>query len=140
MLKTMLLGAFFALAFVSLAHATPNGSLRIEVRGLDNAKGKVLCGLFVEKGWLEDDQRVAGASSPIQEGQATCVFEKLEPGTYGAVAFHDKNGNGRLDRNFLGIPTEDFCFSRNAKANMGPPSFDKAKLSVSAETTTSCSL
>ena len=34
--------------------------------------------------------------------------------------------NGRLDINWLGIPTEGYGFSNDAKAMLGPPSFSAA--------------
>ena len=42
-------------------------------------------------------------------------------------AFHDENANGKLDKNFIGIPVEGFSASRDARARFGPPSFDDAR-------------
>jgi uncharacterized protein (DUF2141 family) len=45
-----------------------------------------------------------------------------------AVA-HDRNGNGRLDANRLGIPREPIGFSGGAKPSLlGPPSFSAARV------------
>jgi uncharacterized protein (DUF2141 family) len=48
-------------------------------------------------------------------------------GVYGISAYHDENSNDELDTNFLGMPVEDYCASRNARGTFGPPSFDDAK-------------
>jgi uncharacterized protein (DUF2141 family) len=45
---------------------------------------------------------------------------------------HDENNNGKLDVNFLGIPTEGVGASNDAKAMFGPPTFDAAKFVVAA--------
>ncbi len=37
-----------------------------------------------------------------------------------------------MDKNLLGIPTEDYAFSNNALGKMGPPSFESAKLAIPA--------
>jgi uncharacterized protein (DUF2141 family) len=41
--------------------------------------------------------------------------------------YHDENKNGKLDTNFLGIPTEDYGYSNNVSAWFGPPSWERAK-------------
>jgi uncharacterized protein (DUF2141 family) len=44
--------------------------------------------------------------------------------------FHDINTNGRLDKNFLGIPKEGYGFSEKATAFMNAPGFEKAKFTL----------
>lgn len=61
------------------------------------------------------------------------VFPGLDAGTYAFVAFADENSNGKLDTNFIGIPTERYGFSNNAMGLMGPPSFDAASVRVENE-------
>lgn len=41
------------------------------------------------------------------------------------VVYFDENGNGRLDRNFIGIPSEPLGFS-NQYAPKGPPTYERA--------------
>lgn len=41
-------------------------------------------------------------------------------------------GNGKLDENFLGVPSEPLCFSRGASGSMGPPDFAAAAVEVEA--------
>ena len=92
-----------------------------------NAQGVVRCGLFTEKGWLKAPLQASVAS--IRGGAALCVFRGVPKGVYGISAFHDENGNGKLDTNFIGLPTEDYCASRDARGTFGPPSFSDAKFS-----------
>ncbi|MEP7049616.1 MAG: DUF2141 domain-containing protein [Pseudomonadota bacterium] len=87
--------------------------------------GQVVCALFREQGWLK--RPVLTVKAPLRGREATCVFAGVDAGVYAIVAFHDENGNGSIDKNFLGIPTESWCTSRNASAVFGPPSFDSAK-------------
>ena len=95
----------------------------------DNSKGVVRCGLFTERGWLKDP--VAPAISPVEGKKAVCLFRDIAPGTYGLSAFHDENNNGKLDTNFIGLPTEDYCASRDARGTFGPPKFADAKFKYS---------
>ena len=100
------------------------GEIRFEVK-LESDEGQMVCALFTEEQWLEDTDYPAYAS--IVKKTSTCVFKNVPPGTYAISAFHDENKNMALDKNLIGIPTESWCTSRNAKGFMGPPSFEDAK-------------
>jgi uncharacterized protein (DUF2141 family) len=58
------------------------------------------------------------------------VFSNVNPGRYAAIAFPDENSNGKLDRNFLGLPTEPYGFSNNAQGFLGPPTFGAAAIAL----------
>lgn len=90
-----------------------------------NDRGVVLCGLFDEKGWLK--KIVQYSRSTIIGGKALCTFRKVPAGTYGISAFHDANANGKFDTNFMGIPTEEYGVSRNARGSLRVPRFSDAK-------------
>lgn len=116
--------------------------LRVTVEGLRSAQGTVLIGLYdspesferaieasSREGFLIDPDRfgaVALRANAAKKGAV--VFSNLDPGGYAAVVVHDENGNGRLDTNFLGVPTEPYGFSNNAEGFLGPPSFDDAAI------------
>jgi uncharacterized protein (DUF2141 family) len=87
--------------------------------------GVVRCGLFGRDGWL--NKPVGASIVNANTAKPICVFRGIPEGTYGLSAFHDKNGNGKLDTNLVGMPTEDYCASNNARGFMGPPSFEDAK-------------
>jgi uncharacterized protein (DUF2141 family) len=103
---------------------SPVLEFRTSVRG---DQGVVRCGLFRQSGWLKNP--VQAAVSAIHGGVALCVFNGVAKGVYGISAFHDQNNNGKLDTNLLGLPTEDYCASRDARNTFGPPSFEDAKFS-----------
>jgi uncharacterized protein (DUF2141 family) len=69
------------------------------------------------------------------EGQSTFVLSQLPPGTYGVVVVHDEDNNGKLNKGFLGIPTELVGFSNNAKIFLGPPSFEETAFVLSGPLT-----
>jgi uncharacterized protein (DUF2141 family) len=62
--------------------------------------------------------------------KSAVVFSNLEPGRYAAVVFHDKNGNGKLDKNFLGVPVEPYGFSNDAEGFLSAPSFEAAAVTL----------
>ncbi|TVQ88654.1 MAG: DUF2141 domain-containing protein [Bacteroidetes bacterium] len=72
---------------------------------------------------------------PGANNNVTVRFKDLPPGTYAVVAYHDINENGRLDRNFLGIPSEPYAFSNNPSTLFGPPSFSRAAFELKRSVT-----
>ncbi len=63
----------------------------------------------------------------IRDTQARCDFVDIPPGTYALAVVQDEDMNGKLDTDWLGIPTEGYGFSNGAKAMLGPPSFSAAR-------------
>jgi uncharacterized protein (DUF2141 family) len=59
---------------------------------------------------------------------------EIPDGEYAIAFFIDANGNKKLDKNFLGIPKEQFGFSNNAMGTLSAPSFEQAKFKVTGNT------
>lgn len=111
----------------------------IHVRILDirSSAGTVACALFESPdGFPVDYLRTATNVMVIRvrKGQARCDFEDIPPGTYAMAVIHDENVNGKLDTNWLGIPTEGYGFSNDAKGVLGPPSFSAASFPYDGKT------
>ena len=123
-------GTLLVLAAASPPQAqSPQANLiHVEITGLRNDKGKVLCAIFSSPvGFPKSSGKaVAHAESEISHGQAVCEFPGAAAGTYAVSVFHDENSNGKLDTNLLGIPREGVGASNNAKGHLGPPKFDAA--------------
>jgi uncharacterized protein (DUF2141 family) len=114
------------LTFLSCHVQLPNaGTIQVEITGLRNEKGQVLCSLFSSEADFPGkiEHAVARVKSSISRGHASCEFPQVATGTYAVSVFHDENSNGRLDSNFLGIPREGIGASNNARGHMGPPKF-----------------
>jgi uncharacterized protein (DUF2141 family) len=123
-----LTGALLAIVPCSTVIAAEEAPTSNEVQfrtELRERGGSVRCGLFSRDGWLT--KPVGAAVVKANTGRPICIFRGIPEGTYGLSAFHDKNDNGKLDTNFLGMPVEDYCASNNARGFMGPPSFDDSK-------------
>ncbi|HUB07511.1 MAG TPA: DUF2141 domain-containing protein [Myxococcales bacterium] len=107
----------------------------VHVEGPKGEKGTAVCALYASKDGFPGDEAKAlrRTTAPIDGSPATCVFEDLPPGTYAVAAFEDENGNGKCDRNFLGIPKEPVGVSNDAKGTFGPPPFDKARFQLTAK-------
>ena len=119
-----------ALLRAALTQAQPSSEdvIQVEIDGLRNDKGQVLCALYSSADGFptNGEKALAQAKSPISDGHAVCEFPGVAAGTYAVSTFHDENSNGKLDRNFMGIPREGVGASNNAKGHFGPPKFDSA--------------
>ena len=54
----------------------------------------------------------------------------IPDGEYAMVFFIDANENKKLDKNFIGIPKEQYGFSNNAMGAFSAPTFEQAKFTV----------
>jgi uncharacterized protein (DUF2141 family) len=112
--------------------ATGGATLTIQVEGLKDDRGTVHASLYAsEDGFpTRPEKALRQVDVKIEGGRARVVFEGIPPGGYAVAAYHDENGDGKLDTGFLGIPSEGLASSNDAKGFMGPPSFEKARVEV----------
>ena len=62
----------------------------------------------------------------LEPKESTQLKTEIPDGNYAIAFFIDVNGNKKLDKNFLGIPKEQFGFSNNAMGKLSAPSFEQA--------------
>lgn len=106
----------------------PANVIHIQVEGLRNNTGQVICSLYSSpEGFPKNSHRaLARGESLISGKQGACEFRGVEPGTYAVSVFHDENSNDKLDTGFLGIPREGVGASNGATGHFGPPKFKAA--------------
>ena len=103
--------------------------IHVTVLNIRNSAGNVSCALFdSEVGFPIEFLRYATnlMSVKIRDAHARFDFLDIPPGTYALAVIHDENMNGKLDTNWLGIPTEGYGFSKDVKGVLGPPLFSAA--------------
>ena len=115
-------------ATLTQTQPSSNDAIQVGIVGLRNDKGQVLCALFSSARDFpkKPDKAVARATSVISQGHASCGFRGVAAGRYAVSVFHDENSNGKLDTNFMGIPSEGVGASNGAKGHLGPPKFEAA--------------
>jgi uncharacterized protein (DUF2141 family) len=116
-----ILGAGFAQA----------AELAIRIDNVENNDGQIMVALYDRAAYMK--QPVQTASVEAVAGTTMVQFKELAPGDYAVAVYHDANGNGRLDRNRMGMPVEMSGFSNDAQGFMGPPSFEAARLALPAD-------
>jgi uncharacterized protein (DUF2141 family) len=126
-------GTARAAEFVVAIHGvdSPQGELQVAVYGVQQRATFP----YAERGVIAAARLATGTLRPPGK-QAVVSFGDLAPGSYAVSVIHDVNLNGDIDMNMLGIPTEGWGFSNDARGTLGPPSFDAAAVQVGADAQT----
>ncbi|WP_348811683.1 DUF2141 domain-containing protein [Flavobacterium maritimum] len=118
---------------VSSFLSAQNSNLTIAVSGLKNNTGLLTAELYNTKGkFLKTAFKTV--STAIKSNTAAVTFIGIPKAEYTVMIYHDENNNGKLDKNFIGMPKEPVACSNNAKGFMGPPKYEDAKFTVTADT------
>jgi uncharacterized protein (DUF2141 family) len=116
------------------AQKPDTSTLTVRVTGARNTKGKIGVTLFQDAKSFPDNaaNAIRQQSVEIDPGtlSAQVVFPDLPRGVYAASVLHDENGNGKMDKNFMGVPKEGYGASNNPKKKMRAPTFEEAKFSL----------
>ncbi len=132
-LTTQIAAALIGIAATALPFSTIFAAeLAVTVKGVRSDKGNIMAQLFKADAALGKAVQAAGTVQPARLGTLELVFSNLAPGDYAVMLFHDENGNTKMDSNIVGIPTEGYGFSNDAKGSFGPPKFSAMKVTVGA--------
>jgi uncharacterized protein (DUF2141 family) len=138
-MQRFLAGLFLLSSLVvpSQADAASGGTLTVTISGLGNQQGQVCFSLFSGRQGFPSNGAYAIQASCVSATSTPVVltFQHLNVGNYAVAVFHDNNGDGILNRNWLGIPTEAFGFSQNPRILTSAPQFgDSAVLVAGSQT------
>ncbi|MFA5082534.1 MAG: DUF2141 domain-containing protein [Hydrogenophilaceae bacterium] len=127
-------GALLVLAWLALASAAARAAdLHVAVEPVRGAEGQVKLMLFDRaEGFRKEDHARAVLALPARAGQLEAVFSDLPAGQYAVLAYHDDNGNGKLDLRLGMFPKEGYGLSNNPKVS-GPPRYADSAFSLPAE-------
>jgi uncharacterized protein (DUF2141 family) len=100
--------------------------LHVRVHGVRSGAGNVTVVLYGDEpaDFLARGKRLQRRRVPASEGTVSLCLALPAAGTYALALYHDEDGDRRLTRNLLGLPTEGYGFSRDAPTTFGLPSFD----------------
>ena len=110
-----------------------DGELIIEVGNVKEAKGTIWVGIYDSpENYLVKEKAIVQGFKVEKAGAMRFSIPDLPYGTYAVALFHDINNNGELDRNFFGIPTEPFAFSRPPRTKWRLPNFNEVAFQFGA--------
>lgn len=114
--------------------ASQAADIVVRVSGLGEPLGQVGCSLFANAtGFPMDSTPARVLWLPADAKGVTCRFTDVPEGSYAVSIGHDLNGNKRVDTNFVGLPTEQWGVSNNARPSLRAPRFDEAVFKVAAD-------
>ena len=114
---------------INLSGQTKEGVLSLAI--YDNAEAYN----YSVKGEKRSEKGIfSGIESFIELKEIHEFVIDLPEGVYAIALFVDANKNLKIDKNFLGIPKEQFGFSNNAMGKLSAPSFEQAKFEVRGDT------
>ena len=128
------------LASIFVTSSAMAGTLTVEVTNIEKP-GEMHLAIYDDADVFENDNgEKGGAAKGIIEGviedvkTGTASYQFTVPaGTYAIGIFVDTNYNNEMDRNFFGVPKEQYGFSNNAKGSFGPPSFKEASFTLTGD-------
>lgn len=106
--------------------------LSISFTNISEAKGSLYIGVYdSESSFLQEKKVVFKKVLPVRKkGSIELKIPDLAPGFYAVSCFHDLNDNGKLDKNLVGIPSEPYGFSNNARPKFRAPKWEEAKFEI----------
>lgn len=107
-------------------------SLQLTIENIRTMRGLVTISIYGDRpeDFLVKGKKLAKVRLPVQAGTLRACLSLPKPGTYALAAYHDEDGDGRLTRNFLGVPVEGVGFSNNPAIILAPPTFDAVAITV----------
>ena len=99
------------------------------VEGVEDPFGEIRIAVFDSENRYLDEPSYAEIV-PVSDTMIEWQIDDLAYGQYAIAVYHDRNKNGKLDTNILGIPIENYGFSNNARGKFGPASWGEAKFLV----------
>jgi uncharacterized protein (DUF2141 family) len=126
-MSKLILASLLAACFSAQA-----ADLTIHVDGVASAEGHVMVAVYNSADtFLTAPLRAVQA--PAKNGMVEVKVADLPAGDYAFAVYHDANANGKMDRNMVGMPTEDYAFSNNAFGKRGAPRFEDARIALPAD-------
>lgn len=121
-----------ALSLSLLAPVALAGPLTVKLENVQKQTGEIRLGVFDAAGYA-NGKAVTGADVTVDGASLSVTLEGLAPGEYGIKLYHDVNGDGEMNTNPFGMPTEPFAFSNNAKGRFGPARWEDARFEVTED-------
>ena len=122
-------GMMNASVVTSATRTGAEGELTVDITGLQSGEGQVRIALFDSKETFLQ-KPLKSSVVAIENFQSHWQLKGVSAGSYALAVYQDRNNNGQLDRNLVGIPLEPYGFSNNARGILGPPSFEDARFQV----------
>jgi uncharacterized protein (DUF2141 family) len=110
-------------------------TLTVVVEGVRNSTGTIGYLLFNSATGWPDELKSAYRGGTVKAVAGRTIFrlENLPPGEYGVLVIHDENGNRKLDKDWKGMPIEQWGMSNNPRVFLSTPPFRHASFRLAGD-------
>jgi uncharacterized protein (DUF2141 family) len=112
--------------------------LNIVIDGISHNSGSLIARVYNKDNWLGDEPLLS-QSLPIPksfDGGPLTMYLDIDAGKYSFAVYHDVDGNGQMNKNFIGLPAEPVGLSNKHVPRFGPPRYRKAEMKIDKNTDT----
>jgi uncharacterized protein (DUF2141 family) len=111
-----------------------NTRLYVRVEGVRSSQGLVAVTLYADdrRRFLAKRGSLYVGRVPARAGVTRACIYVPQPGIWAIAVYHDADGNRKLTKNAIGLPSEGGGFSNNPSTFFGLPSFSSTRFAVKA--------
>ena len=110
-------------------------TLTVEIDGLRNSAGNIDLLVFDQaQGWPDEiPYSIRKFEFPAVQGNMLMKVPNLPQGDYAVIVVHDENMNRRIDKDWRGVPIEQWGMSNNPRVYMSTPAYHRAKFHLQGD-------
>jgi uncharacterized protein (DUF2141 family) len=135
MLIKLVLSVMLSLFVASQSNAGENDTLVFKITAIKSPVGNMQVAVYKNDSNFFKSHPFRACEVPLDtenvHGGVFYTTFHLPSGDYAVAFHHDVNGDRRMNKNFIGFPTEPFTFSRPFVFLLGPPKFKDIAYHVS---------
>ena len=112
-------------------------SILIDVKNVHDDRGTITVDLHGDdpEKFLKSGAKLSRTRIPAVAGEMKICLPVAQPGVYALALYQDRDADLKLDKTWIGLPSEPFGISRDAPIRMGPPKHRDAAFEVSGPLT-----
>lgn len=112
-------------------------SIMIHLKNVRDDRGTITVDLHGDDPdlFLKSGAKLSRTRIPATAGDMDICLPVEKPGVYAVALYQDRDSDQKLDKNFIGIPSEPFGVSRDAPIRMAPPKHREAAFEVAGPLT-----
>jgi uncharacterized protein (DUF2141 family) len=112
-------------------------SILVVVKNIKDDRGTITIDLHGDDPelFLKSGAKLARLRLPAVPGDMKICVPVEKPGVYAVALYQDRDSNLKLDKTWIGLPSEPFGVSRDAPIRMAPPKHKEAAFEVTGPLT-----
>lgn len=110
-------------------------TINVSMQSSSDQPGNIHLAVYDTEESFEEKNDLITLINESKNGTLTIEVALPQPGRYVLAAYHDVNGNGKLDTNFFGAPAEPYGFNVIPPSKWRAPRFEELAANFSGTST-----